>query len=47
MTIPRGAVIGIMGQSGCGKTTLLRIIAAGYLPTRGRAKILGRSRIAP
>jgi phospholipid/cholesterol/gamma-HCH transport system ATP-binding protein len=43
MTIPRGSVVGIMGQSGCGKTTLLRIIAAGYLPTRGRAKILGHS----
>jgi phospholipid/cholesterol/gamma-HCH transport system ATP-binding protein len=43
MTIPRGSVIGIMGQSGCGKTTLLRIIAAGFLPTRGEARILGRS----
>src|SRR5690349_6708363 len=43
MAIPRGSVIGIMGQSGCGKTTLLRIIAAGYLPTRGEARILGHS----
>ena len=43
LTIPRGAVVGIMGQSGCGKTTLLRIIAAAYLPTRGTARVLGRS----
>ena len=42
LTIARGAVIGIMGQSGCGKTTLLRIIAAQFMPTAGSARVLGR-----
>jgi phospholipid/cholesterol/gamma-HCH transport system ATP-binding protein len=43
IAIPRGSVVGIMGQSGCGKTTLLRIIAAQYLPTAGEAIVLGES----
>jgi phospholipid/cholesterol/gamma-HCH transport system ATP-binding protein len=43
LAIAPGAVVGIMGQSGCGKTTLLRIIMGAYLPSRGEAHVLGRA----
>jgi len=43
LAIERGAVVGIMGQSGCGKTTLLRIIMGALAPTRGEARVLGRA----
>jgi phospholipid/cholesterol/gamma-HCH transport system ATP-binding protein len=43
LAIPRGSVVGIMGQSGCGKTTLLRVIMGAYLPTKGAARVLGHA----
>ena len=43
LAIPRGSVVGIMGQSGCGKTTLLRVIMAALRPTAGEARVLGHS----
>ena len=40
LAIPPGSVVGIMGQSGHGKTTLLRIIMGAYRPNAGSATVL-------
>jgi phospholipid/cholesterol/gamma-HCH transport system ATP-binding protein len=40
--IPRGKVVAIMGQSGCGKTTLLRMIGGALRPDVGEVKVFGQ-----
>jgi phospholipid/cholesterol/gamma-HCH transport system ATP-binding protein len=43
MEIPRGKLVAIMGNSGCGKTTLLRLIGGQLKPTSGELRVDGRS----
>jgi phospholipid/cholesterol/gamma-HCH transport system ATP-binding protein len=43
MAIPRGGVVGIMGGSGCGKTTILRLIGGELKPKSGRVLVAGES----
>jgi len=43
MKIPRGKVVAIMGGSGCGKTTMLRLIGGQLKPQSGRVLVAGRS----
>jgi phospholipid/cholesterol/gamma-HCH transport system ATP-binding protein len=42
MAVPRGKVVSIMGLSGCGKTTLLRLIGGAIKPRRGEVRVAGR-----
>jgi len=43
MAVPRGSVVGIMGGSGCGKTTILRLIGGELQPNSGRVLVAGQS----
>ena len=43
MTIPQGRVVAIMGGSGCGKTTILRLIGGQLKPQSGRVLVAGKS----
>ncbi|MGH7503086.1 MAG: ABC transporter ATP-binding protein [Longimicrobiales bacterium] len=42
LAIEHAAVLAVLGESGCGKTTLLRLIAGLETPTAGRVDIGGR-----
>ena len=42
LTIAPGKVVGIMGASGCGKTTLMRLIGGQLRPARGRVVVMGK-----
>lgn len=41
LTIPRGKLVAIMGGSGCGKTTLLRLIGGQLRPQVGEVRVDG------
>ena len=39
MDFPRGKVVAVMGGSGCGKTTVLRLIGGQIRPQKGEVKV--------
>ena len=41
LEIPRGAILGLLGPNGSGKTTTIRMIMAILLPDRGTVELLG------
>ena len=43
MKIPRGKIVAIMGGSGCGKTTILRLIGGALKPRSGKVMVAGQS----
>ena len=43
MGIPRGKLVAIMGGSGCGKTTLLRLVSGQLRPSAGAVRIAGQT----
>jgi len=43
LVVPAGKVVAIMGLSGCGKTTLLRLIGGALLPDQGEVRVAGQA----
>ena len=41
MTVAEGSIVGVIGPSGAGKTTAIRIITGGIAPDDGTARVLG------
>ena len=41
LVVPKGKVVAIMGLSGCGKTTLLRLIGGALFPDQGEIRVAG------
>src|ERR1700688_5300202 len=43
MSVPRGKIVAIMGASGSGKTTILRLIGGQLKPKKGKVLVGGQS----
>ncbi len=47
LSVPRGALVGLLGPSGCGKTTLLRSVVGVQRVESGRVTVLGHPAGSP
>jgi ABC-2 type transport system ATP-binding protein len=43
LTLPRGAILGMIGPSGCGKTTTIRLLNGIYGPTSGEVRVFDKN----
>jgi ABC-2 type transport system ATP-binding protein len=41
LVVPSGAILGLIGPSGAGKTTTIRVLTGALVPTSGRVSVLG------
>jgi ABC-2 type transport system ATP-binding protein len=46
LTVERGCIVGLIGPSGAGKTTAVRILTGAIRPTSGSAEVLGADPVA-
>jgi ABC-2 type transport system ATP-binding protein len=46
LALPRGCVLGLVGENGAGKTTLIRHVLGLLKPQRGRVRVFGRDPVA-
>jgi phospholipid/cholesterol/gamma-HCH transport system ATP-binding protein len=43
LSVPKGKLVAVMGGSGCGKTTILRLICGQHAATQGTVKVSGQA----
>ncbi|HXU85529.1 MAG TPA: ABC transporter ATP-binding protein [Verrucomicrobiae bacterium] len=43
LTVPRGTILGVIGPSGAGKTTTIRMLTGAIAPSSGEVSVMGRA----